>query len=73
MNILENSGELEEIKLLFLGNYTNREYFSVEVLLLLYSIKINFLKSVLMLRGNHECYKMSNYFNFHDELILKFD
>ena len=73
LNILDKIGEVEDSKYLFLGNYINRGYFSVEVLLLLYSIKINYPKSVILLRGNHECRKMSNYFNFHDEVLFKYD
>jgi serine/threonine-protein phosphatase 2B catalytic subunit len=46
-------------KYIFLGDYVDRGLFSVEVILLLYSLKLNFSESVVLLRGNHECRQMT--------------
>ncbi len=43
----------------------------MEVVLTLYAIKLNYPKSVVMLRGNHESAQMSAFFNFKEECERK--
>ncbi len=50
----------------------DRGSFGVETLLLLYAIKINYPKSVVLLRGNHESGQMTAFFNFKDECERKY-
>jgi len=71
--ILEIGGDPAEAKYLFLGDFVDRGAFSIEVLVLLYSIKINYPKTVYMLRGNHECRQMTTFFNFRSECLYKYD
>ena len=47
--------------------------FSVEILLFLLSLKINYYNSIIMLRGNHECRQMTTSFNFKKECEIKYD
>lgn len=56
-----------------MGDFVDRGSFSIEVLILLYSIKINFPSTIYFLRGNHECRQMSSFFNFREECLYKFD
>jgi serine/threonine-protein phosphatase 2B catalytic subunit len=51
-------------KILFLGDYVDRGCFSIEVLVILLCMKINWPTRVFLLRGNHECEQMTNHFNF---------
>ena len=62
-----------ERSFLFLGDYVDRGSFSVEILIYLYAMKLAFPKYVYLLRGNHESRDMSQFFNFRDECLYKYD
>ena len=64
--------ELPDTKMIFLGDYVDRGMYSVEVLIFLYALKLNYPKSIVMLRGNHECRKMTSYYTFRDEVLEKY-
>jgi serine/threonine-protein phosphatase 2B catalytic subunit len=51
----------------------DRGNFAVEVVILLFAIKLNYPDTVFMLRGNHECRSMTTHFNFRTECIMKYD
>ena len=73
LKILEIGGSPDSTRYLFLGDYVDRGIFSIEVLLLLYAIKLNNPKSIYMLRGNHESRQMTTFFNFRSEVLYKYD
>jgi serine/threonine-protein phosphatase 2B catalytic subunit len=73
LSILELAGNLSNTKYLFLGDFVDRGCFSVEILLLLYSLKINFPTKVFLLRGNHESRQLTTFFNFRSECLKKYD
>ena len=80
--MLEKAGDPETIKYapsssrrsyLFLGDYVDRGIYSVEVVMLLMAIKVNYPKSFILLRENHECRNMTDHFTFREECLRKFD
>jgi len=73
VKLLEVGGTPGETQYVFLGDYVDRGSFSVEVVALLYAIKIRHPKRVRMLRGNHECRQMTSFFNFREECEYKYD
>lgn len=73
IKLLDVGGDPENTKYLFLGDYVDRGSFSVEVVLLVYAIKLNYPKTVFLLRGNHECRQMTAFFNFRIEVLTKYD
>lgn len=73
IKMLEIGGSPETTRYLFLGDYVDRGSFSIEVVLLLYAIKVSFPSTVYMIRGNHECRQMTAFFNFRSEVMYKYD
>lgn len=73
VKLIEVGGEPPGSQYIFLGDYVDRGSYSIEVLALIFSYKINFPKRIWMLRGNHECRQMTAFFNFRDECEYKQD
>lgn len=66
-----NCGFGPDTKFLFLGDYVDRGPNSVEVICLLFTMKILFPANVFLLRGNHESPEMTEYFGFREECEKK--
>ncbi len=73
LNMISKAGEPGSINYLFLGDYVDRGVLGIEVVLLLFAIKLNEPKSVVLLRGNHESRNMTEAFTFREEVIDKYD
>ncbi|ODV84328.1 hypothetical protein CANARDRAFT_8682 [[Candida] arabinofermentans NRRL YB-2248] len=70
--LFEMCGDPAKTQYIFLGDYVDRGDYSIEVLILLYAMKINFPQSFWMLRGNHESKRMTDYFTFKRECEVKY-
>lgn len=62
-----------DYKILFLGDYVDRGYNSVELFITLMILKILNKDKVFLLRGNHENRGQTAVYGFKDECLLKYD
>ncbi|KAF7683134.1 Serine/threonine-protein phosphatase PP-X like protein 3 [Astathelohania contejeani] len=73
LNMFELVGQIPQTNYLFLGDYVDRGYNSVETILLLLLLKIQYPNSIFMIRGNHETQLLSSTYGFKDECLKKYN
>ena len=72
MQLFKTGGGTETTKYLFLGDYVDRGRHSVEVMTLLFLMKLEHPERITLLRGNHEARSQTQVFGFYDECQIKF-
>lgn len=72
IQIFQKFGYPPKQKYIFLGDYVDRGFNSVEVLLLLYSLKVKYPDFIFLLRGNHETKRVSSSYGFKSECCAYF-
>ena len=72
MEMLKITGSPPDLNFLFLGDYVDRGYFSLECVCLLFCLKLRYPQRVTLLRGNHETRQITQVYGFYDESLRKY-
>ncbi|TPX38035.1 hypothetical protein SmJEL517_g00042 [Synchytrium microbalum] len=72
LEIFKIGGYSPNTNYVFLGDYVDRGYFSVETITLLTCLKLRYPSRVTLVRGNHECRTVTQTYGFYAECIRKY-
>lgn len=73
MELFKIGGNIPYTNYLFLGDYVDRGYYSVETVCLLLCLKIRYKERLTILRGNHESRSITQNYGFYDECMRKYE
>ena len=72
LELFKVGGPCPEINYLFLGDYVDRGYRSVETFLYLLALKVKYPDRITLIRGNHESRVITQSYGFYDECVKKY-
>ncbi|EEY14764.1 serine/threonine-protein phosphatase PP-X isozyme 1 [Verticillium alfalfae VaMs.102] len=72
MELFHGGGDVPDTNYLFMGDFVDRGFYSLESFLLLLCLKVRYPDRMTLIRGNHESRQITTVYGFYDECMRKY-